>query len=274
MLRATVLVAAIAGLTASSSLESRLAAPPVITVHAKDFAYVGPKTIKPGLTTFRLVNDGKELHHLSIVKLARGKTMADYADALKLHGAPPSWAVDVGGPNPAGPGGVAMATLALDAGEYVMICFIPSPAEKAPHAMKGMINSFTVAGARNKSTARKADVTMRLNDYSFTMSKPLTRGKHVINVVNDAEQPHEVVIVKLNPGKTVGDLANYVEVELMKGPPPGTPAGGMALLSKGRSGTFPVDLTPGTYGLICFVPDAKDGKAHSMHGMQSQFEVR
>jgi len=274
MLRPTLTIAALVLLAAASSLESRTAAPPVITVHAKDFAFVGPKTIRPGVITFRLVNDGKELHHLSIVKLAKGKSMGDYADALKAAGAPPAWAVDVGGPNPAAPGGVATATLTLDAGEYVMICFIPSPAEKAPHAMKGMVSNFTVAGRANTATARKANVTMRLNDYSFSMSKPLTRGQHVINVVNDAEQPHEVVMLKLHPGKTVGDMANYVEVEMMKGPPPGTPVGGMAPLSKGRSGTFPVTLTPGTYGLICFIPDAKDGKAHSMHGMQTQFEVR
>ena len=45
----------------------------------------------------------------------------------------------------------------------------------------------------------------------------------------------------------------------MKGPPPAEPTPGMSGLGKGRTGTFDTNLTPGNYGLICYVPDAKDG---------------
>jgi hypothetical protein len=38
--------------------------------------------------------------------------------------------------------------------------------------------------------------------------------------------------------------------------------------------TVPVDLEPGQYGLICFIPDAKDGKPHSAHGMTETLTVR
>ena len=34
-----------------------------------------------------------------------------------------------------------------------------------------------------------------------------------------------------------------------------------------------VDLQPGRYGLICFLPDRKDGKQHFEHGMVQEFEV-
>jgi hypothetical protein len=34
-----------------------------------------------------------------------------------------------------------------------------------------------------------------------------------------------------------------------------------------------VDLASGNYGLICFVPDAKDGKPHLAHGMMQDFKV-
>ena len=30
---------------------------------------------------------------------------------------------------------------------------------------------------------------------------------------------------------------------------------------------------PGSYALICFVPDAKDGKPHAMHGMLKTLTV-
>lgn len=248
---------------------------PVIEFRAKDFAYVGPKTIKSGPTTFRLVNDGKELHHLSILKLAKGKTIEDFSASMKKPGPPPAWVTDVGGPNPAAPaGGVAEATISLDAGDYVMICFIPSPGERTPHAMKGMVAPLTVLSAPSGNAMPKADVTMRLNDYTFTMSKPLTAGTHNIQVVNDAKQSHEVVFVRLKADQRIADVHKYVEIDVMKGPPTFETVGGVAALARGRTATIPVKLTPGRYGMICFVPDAKDGKGHSHHGMMKEFTVK
>ena len=34
-----------------------------------------------------------------------------------------------------------------------------------------------------------------------------------------------------------------------------------------------LDLKPGAYGLICFYPDAKDGKPHLAHGMVATITV-
>jgi uncharacterized cupredoxin-like copper-binding protein len=247
---------------------------PVVTVHAKDFAYVGPTTVKSGPTTFRLVNDGKELHHLTLMKLAQGKTVADFVEALKKPGPPPAWISGVGGPNAATPGGSADATLVLDPGEYVMICFIPSPGETVPHAMKGMVGSLTVLPEKSTDAAPTGDVTVHLSDYKFAFSKPLSAGKHVINVVNDAAQVHEIVLVRLNEGKTAKDFHTFVEKDLMKSAAPGMPIGGMTFIAKGQVATFPVNLQPGNYAMICFVPDATDGKSHADHGMVMQFAVK
>jgi len=34
-----------------------------------------------------------------------------------------------------------------------------------------------------------------------------------------------------------------------------------------------VDLKPGRYALICFLPDASDGKPHFEHGMVREIEL-
>jgi hypothetical protein len=138
---------------------------------------------------------------------------------------------------------------------------------------KGMVGSITVLPESNGATMPTADVTLRVSDYKFTFSKPITAGKHVINVVNDAAQTHEVVFVKLAPGKKIADVMNWAEKDMLKGPPPGETVPGMAGIAKGHAASFPVDLKPGTYGMICFVPDAKDGKMHLLHGMTKQFTV-
>src|SRR5688500_17889974 len=95
--------------------ENAAAKIPVVTIRAKDFSFVAPASIAAGQTTFRLVNDGKELHHITIIKLAAGKTIADYEAAIKNPGPPPAWATGIGGPNAAGPGGTVEATLTLEA---------------------------------------------------------------------------------------------------------------------------------------------------------------
>ena len=40
-----------------------------------------------------------------------------------------------------------------------------------------------------------------------------------------------------------------------------------------ESGQFTVDLVPGDYALLCFVPDMHDGKPRLMHGMVKPFTV-
>ncbi|MBW8770940.1 MAG: hypothetical protein JF589_14385 [Gemmatimonadetes bacterium] len=253
---------------------------PLVTVHAREYAFVAPASITAGTTTFRLVNDGKEPHQISIVQLAKGKTLADFVAAAKAN-QPTPWAVGVGGPNTAGPRQTIDATVTLDAGNYLLLCWVPSPGSPVPHLVKGMIQPLTVhaasgvaqAGASTSYISEAApDVHLELFDYGFRFSKPLTAGKHTIHVMNNATQEHEAVMMKLAPGKTMKDADAWFESG-MKGPSPITPEPGMAGLGKGRTATFTTNLTPGHYGIICYIPDAKDGKPHAMHGMVQEFTV-
>src|SRR6185295_18584078 len=98
-------------------------------------------------------------------------------------------------------------------------------------------------------------------------------GKHTILVVNTGAQAHEVVLLKLAPGKTVKDFGAWATTGGMKGQPPAMPVGGVVTLDPGGKSTFTADLEAGDYGLICFVPDSKDGKMHLQHGMMKQIKV-
>jgi uncharacterized cupredoxin-like copper-binding protein len=254
---------------------------PVVTVRASEFAFTAPKSIAAGQTTFRLVNDGKELHHITILKLEQGKTMKDLEAALKATDAPPpAWLVAVGGPNAAVPGSTIEATLDLKAGNYVLACFIPSPGSETPHAMKGMVLPLTVTAPGGVVQAGETfaptptpDVHLVLKDYGFTFSKPITRGKHTVHVMNEGPQEHEVIMLRLAPGKHVADFNAWALKDGMKGPPPAMPIAGMSAMVKGRTGIFTDDFTPGTYAITCYVP-APDKKMHSDHGMNMEFVVK
>jgi hypothetical protein len=263
--------ASVAKSDSTAAVAASAPAPNTVTVHAKDFAFDAPATIPAGFTTIKLINDGPNLHHVEIVRLDSGKTVADLQAELAKPAAPPTWAVFEGGPNAPDPSKEASATLDLEPGNYAMICLVDVPGG-VPHFAKGMVHAFTVtaAPAGPKAAAPAADVTLSLSDYAFDLSQPLTAGTHTFEVKNTAKQMHEVELVRLAPGKTLEQFMSWV----MKpsGPPPGSAIGGASPFV-GAPNYFTADITPGTYALICFVPDAKDGKPHFMHGMTKTITV-
>ncbi len=243
---------------------------PTVTLVADDYSVASPDTIEAGAVTLRLVNKGKEFHHIWVARLKQGKTVEDLLGAMKTHGPLPAWVRDMGGPNAPAPGGESNATVNLAPGSYVVACLIPS-ADGVPHIMKGMVRPLRVVAAKNPAADPVGDVTMVLHDYSFTLSRPLTAGRHLVEVRNNGAQPHEIELVRLAPGKTAQEVLAWVHKP--EGTPPGLPLGGVAPLGRGGVNWFEVDVEPGKYALICFLPDMKDGKPHFLHGMVQEIEV-
>jgi len=241
------------------------------TVYAKDYAFEAPDSIPAGLTTFHLVNEGPGLHHVQLVRLDSGKTAADLDAAMKTAPALPAWAVLVGGPNAPAPGNVFDSSLDLAPGNYVMLCVVDIP-DNVPHFAKGMVHPFRVTAATGAPAAAPTpDVTITLADYNFAIKGSLTAGKHVVQILNDGPQDHEVEFFQLAPGKTLADLQAWIQTR--QGPPPGMPIGGVAGTARSTTSFITLDLTPGEYVMVCFVPDSKDGKPHTAHGMVKPFTV-
>ncbi|PYP43600.1 MAG: hypothetical protein DMD50_16940 [Gemmatimonadetes bacterium] len=276
-MRPCLLAAGFVACAACARPASQAARPNVVTITATDYAFGAPDTIPAGLTTLRLVNQGKELHHASLVRLGDGKTIADFQAgldaAMKNHTPPPPWIAFAGGPNAVTVGDTAWATRALEPGSYVLVCWIPS-ADGAPHIMKGMMRPIAVVGLGGAALPEPpADVVVKLTDYDFMFSQPLTAGTRTIRVESVGLQAHEIVITALPPGKTLQDFIAW-EQGGEKGPlPTGRWLGGVTGLDAGQHAHFTARFAPGNYLILCFWPDAKDGKPHLMHGMAKQITV-
>jgi plastocyanin len=249
----------------AEQVDAAPAAPAMVHVTATDYAFQAPDTLPSGVTTFHLMNEGKEAHHVVLIKMPLAQLQQ--AD---MSGPPPADLVVLGGPNAAMPGGTAEATVDLAPGTYTLVCFIPA-ADGRPHIAMGMARELTVTQGTSTAAMPVADITIKLTDYAFELSAPLTAGRHTIRVDDAGPQMHELVFVKLEPGKTVQDMAAWLEKP--QGPPPGSLINGASPMTAGMTNTTTVDLTPGEYGMICFVPDAKDKKPHLVHGMIKQFTV-
>ena len=247
--------------------------PNVVTIVATDYAFGMPDTLPPGLTTLRLANTGAEVHHSVLVKLAAGKTLADFQAAAETTPTP-AWMSFPGSPGAIEPNDTSNTTMVLTPGQYVLVCFIPSP-DGVPHVAKGMIRPFVVAGAAPAVAAAEpqADVTVTLSDYTFTLSQPLTAGTHTIRVENAGPQLHEITLERLDDGKSITDWMAWAQGG-MKGPPPAKSAGGVIGPDKGGHAFFTTELKPGKYLLACYVPDEKDQKPHVAHGMVQEIEIR
>jgi hypothetical protein len=168
-------------------------------------------------------------------------------------------------------------TLELTPGRYALLCPIPSPDDHRAHTLKGMVRTLVVVPARRAAPAasartRGASSRVVLDNYGFVLDLPWRAGRHRLQVENRAAQPHELAIFRLAEGKRVGDVVRWAST--LTGPPPGRLVGGTTALSRGSSVTVPLTLAPGTYALLCFLPDARDGRSHVQHGMTREITVR
>lgn len=262
--------------TATACTSAKPTVPPtarVVTITATEYAFAAPDTIPAGLTTFRMLNPGREPHQ-AVIAGAQGKTFAELEAALLKEGPIPEWVTFPAGAGAVVSGDSSIVTAHVAPGNYLILCFIPSVDGK-PHVVKGMSRRLVVtpaiAGAPTRAEP-KADVTVTLSDYAFALSTPLTAGTHTIRVENSGPQLHELTIEKLAPGKTLADWQKWMAGG-MRGTPPADPAGGLTGPDRGKVGWLTITLTPGNYLLNCYVPDAKDGKPHFTRGMVQQITV-
>jgi hypothetical protein len=241
---------------------------------ARDYGFSGPDRLPAGLTNIRIVNQGRDLHHIQFFKLLGGKTAADFRAAIAADGSRlPNWVEYAGGPNAHVPGSQAAATVNLTEGDYVLICWIPDK-NGVPHAVLGMQKALSVRGAKpTKVSAPQPALSVKQVDYQFILSKPIRPGVHTIEVRNDGTQAHELVVVRLLADASVQDAIASFEPGA-SGPPKGVLVGGITGIEKGDRVTFTGEFEPGRYGLICFIPDRATGRPHFLHGMASEFTVQ
>ena len=250
---------------------------PEIAIEAADFSFTAPETINAGWIRVKLTNNGKEAHHVQFLRLNDDVTLEAFQEALqKGPGAEMTLSKLMGGVGQIAPTLSAQAVLNLTAGEYVIVCFVPSGDEHVPHLAKGMIKPLTVtvleAGA-TAATEPTAELTVTMKDYLIDFPETLPAGPRIIKVINNGPDVHELNLLRLEDGKTAEDVSQYLAAP--KGPPPFVPIGGINGMEPGASGYVELDLEPGTYVAICYIPTPKsEGHPHFTRGMIKEFTVQ
>jgi mannose-6-phosphate isomerase-like protein (cupin superfamily) len=248
-------------------------APREIVIKATDFSFEAPEKIEGGLVTVTMENEGAELHHLQLARLRDGVTF-DQVHKVLAEGPEDAlfelleW---VGGPSLVSPGGQSRVVLTIPEGQYLLLCFVASP-DGVPHFAKGMAVPIIVTASSTHAAEPQADLSVVLTDFAFTMPAQIKAGHQVWKVTNRGAQPHEIVIARLMPGKTLQDALRFLQAP--EGAPPFEFMGGLQAIDSERTGWAVLDLPAGNYLALCFVPDPASGKAHIELGMVAGFTVK
>lgn len=264
---------------------------PTVAVTAADFSFSLPDTIAGGLIRLQLTNSGQDSHHMQIVKLNQGVSQQQFQGTLQetLQALPQEGEAALGrlfqivtftgGPSGIGPGGQSEAVVDLQAGDYVLLCFIAG-ADGIPHVAKGMVEPLTVtAPSTNRPAEPAALTTVGLNDFAFTgVPATLSAGRTTLKVTNQGQEPHEMVVLRLegiNAQQALEILTAPRGGEAPAGPSPFKDAGGFQAIMPGQSGWSTLNLQAGEYIALCFVPSPANGFApHFALGMMTSITVQ
>jgi hypothetical protein len=119
--------------------------PQEVTFTATNFAFTGPDSIGPGVTSIRLVNNGTQNHHMILGRLAEGKTMQDLVTFTQANPAKaPDFVTWHGAAGGIAPQATNTVIADLAPGRDVAFCYLPDPADGQMHATKGMVQELTV----------------------------------------------------------------------------------------------------------------------------------
>lgn len=124
------------------------------------------------------------------------------------------------------PGQGQSLTVDLEAGNYVMICFLPTEGEGTPHFAKGMVGGFEVAEEAADVEEPVADATVTLGDETEPEGVPteLEGGERTFKVTSDGSSGKDFVIAQLKEGEDFTAFDEYFEeggFESESGPPKG-----------------------------------------------------
>lgn len=228
--------------------------------------------VAAGPVTMRLVNEGAEAHQIHLARLPAGVTADDFTRTFETEGEPAAFRLVewVGGVGSVEPGATAEATTELAAGEYVMVCFIPTPGpDGESHVVKGMVRPLEVVDAPSTADLPDVDATITLDDYSVEVPEGFDGGRVLVR--NEGAEPHELILMRLHEGRSITDLIDWSAA----GQPADKPfdyAGGIGTLDPGLTGSTPLDLAPGDYVALCVVPGPQD-LPHVEMGMVTTFSV-
>lgn len=272
MLTSRVLAAfALAVVIAAPSRE--ISAQRTLTVIARDTALDSPPTVPAGLTTVRLLLNAKTRRELVVHRIPAG--IAPEELVRGAAGRPSRWFEQwsFGGPMvPRDSSNEAAVTMDLRPGRYALVSYEVDAAGR-PRGDKFLWVMVTAirAAALIPDRLPVADATFKIRDNRIDIAGAMRPGQRTLQVENAGTQANDLMIVRLEPGKTIDDVQRFLRDR--KGGSPFVYVGGLTPMSPGSSVQTRLVLRAGTHVVLSTFRSARDRSDGYQRGIIATFKV-
>ena len=105
-------------------------------------------------------------------------------------------------------------------------------------------------------------------DFSFDFTPPTAAGRYSFVMANDGEEPHMMILAKIDPASTLDEVMASEGEEGVLEEYESEPSG------PGGESVVTADLSAGHWALVCPIPSAaNDDQAHAELGMVQEWDV-
>ena len=253
---------------------------PEVVVTASESGFAVPAEIAAGAVLLTLDNQAPFPAGFSIIRLPDGMEVEDLltppdpaASPATSPTLPPAlydtaWA----GGAFAMPGARTSSVVSLSAGTWLVV---PPPDIPVPPAV------MTVTGETDTTIQPpEGAVAIELDNFQIRLPDQLPAGHQVWHVANAGDQPHEMIISRTPERLTAEQAAALATLPPDAAPDPSLPnpeafeqVAFIAPLSQGQAVLAELDLEPGHYVAVCFIPERESGHPHATKGMVTVFSI-
>jgi len=256
---------------------------PEVVITLTEAGFEVPAEVQAGTVLLTLDNQAPFPGGFSLIQLPEGVTMADLmppagaspaAEGGEEQGLPPvlydaTWA----GGAVAFPGAPpAQAVVTLTPGEWILDA---GPEAGLPPA------TLTVTGeAGEAAAAPEGAVSVEVDNFQIILPEQIEAGPQIWEVTNIGDQPHEVIVSMTPERLSVEDAMTLLQLPPDATPPPGLPSleetlpvGFVPPISNEKTTLVEMNLEPGHYVAVCFIPEKEEGVPHAFKGMVTTFSV-
>jgi hypothetical protein len=136
----------------------------------------------------------------------------------------------------------------------------------------GAVEAMSASSPAAKTAPSPRVVEWQTRDYSYEASETLPSGWVTIRMSNHGPEPHHGQLLRLNDGVTFEAFSRALQQEGEEALRLTTLVGGPAVIDAHRTDEVTLDLKPGAYAIVCFVP-SPDGVPHIAKGMIKPVQV-
>ena len=238
-----------------------LSAQRVLAVVARDTVLEVSPTVPAGVTTVRLVLQGKARRELVVRRVPSGTPPETLIRGAA--GRPIKWFAQwsFGGPAvPSDSATNASATVELRPGIYLLVAYEVDASGKA-RGDRYLWKQFTAVAASALIPGRfpVPDLTLKVRDARIDVEGTIRQGGRTIQVENVGGQPHELIIARLKPGKTIEDVRLWKARRAESAP--FVYVGGFTPMSPGMTAQTRLTFQAGEHVVLCPLPSGRDGAA-------------